>query len=638
MKLFRPTVVEEDHLSFVSRLRQRLLKPIVVLQNRLPAAFFSRTAQICIDACLTALSLFLAYQLRFDAAVPPSDLKVMYVGLLLLPVLRPALMWALRMYQIIWRYFGFDDALRLTFGALLSTVVLLALRYLSPIPLLRNPASVIIMEAPIFLLLASGVRALRRLVTKESVFSTGEGTRLLLVGSDNGLLAALHQVSGYRNLDVVGLVVPGCDGRLRGLRINGYPVLGDTTYLGKFLALHKADMVMITDASLPCIGDVVGTATQHRVEVRLLPSAANVIKREVRLSAPRHFSNRVERVLVSGGAGYVGSTLVPMLLARGYKVRVLDRLLFGPESLDPVCTHPSFELMVGDVRDIQTMVAAVKDCDAVIHLAALVGDPACAINKELTLEVNRAATRMLIDISKGYAVSRFVFASTCSVYGACDYLVDELTAPAPISVYAETKLASEELLLESASANFQPVILRLGTLFGLSPRPRFDLVVNVLTARAAALGKIAVFNGEQWRPFLHVYDAARAFALALEATPELVSGETFNVGDHRLNLRLSAVSKQIAQLIPSVSVEHVENGDKRNYRASFDKIHSRLGFTCEKNLESGIREIYDAIGSHQITDFNASRFNNQIVTQSFSDSELTAKSSRRSQIENRLAA
>jgi len=638
VKLFRPTVVEEDHLSFVSRLRQRLLKPIVVLQNRLPAAFFSRTAQICIDACLTALSLFLAYQLRFDAAVPPSDLKVMYVGLLLLPVLRPALMWALRMYQIIWRYFGFDDALRLTFGALLSTVVLLALRYLSPIPLLRNPASVIIMEAPIFLLLASGVRALRRLVTKESVFSTGEGTRLLLVGSDNGLLAALHQVSGYRNLDVVGLVVPGCDGRLRGLRINGYPVLGDTTYLGKFLALHKADMVMITDASLPCIGDVVGTATQHRVEVRLLPSAANVIKREVRLSAPRHFSNRVERVLVSGGAGYVGSTLVPMLLARGYKVRVLDRLLFGPESLDPVCTHPSFELMVGDVRDIQTMVAAVKDCDAVIHLAALVGDPACAINKELTLEVNRAATRMLIDISKGYAVSRFVFASTCSVYGACDYLVDELTAPAPISVYAETKLASEELLLESASANFQPVILRLGTLFGLSPRPRFDLVVNVLTARAAALGKIAVFNGEQWRPFLHVYDAARAFALALEATPELVSGETFNVGDHRLNLRLSAVSKQIAQLIPSVSVEHVENGDKRNYRASFDKIHSRLGFTCEKNLESGIREIYDAIGSHQITDFNASRFNNQIVTQSFSDSELTAKSSRRSQIENRLAA
>ena len=136
--------------------------------------------------------------------------------------------------------------------------------------------------------------------------------------------------------------------------------------------------------------------------------------------------------------------------------------------------------------DINAVVGAVKDCDAVIDLAAIVGDPACAINKQLSVEVNRAATRMLIEICKGYGLKRFVFASTCSVYGASDYLCDELTPPAPVSTYAETKVSSEQLLLEAASADFQPVILRLGTLFGISPRLRFDLVVNLLTARAAA--------------------------------------------------------------------------------------------------------------------------------------------------------
>jgi nucleoside-diphosphate-sugar epimerase len=213
-----------------------------------------------------------------------------------------------------------------------------------------------------------------------------------------------------------------------------------------------------------------------------------------------------------------------------------------------------------------------------------------------------------------------VFASTCSVYGASDYLVDELTEPAPISIYAETKVSSEELLMQAASENFQPVILRLGTLFGLSPRPRFDLVVNLLAAKAATQGKITIFNGEQWRPFLHVHDAARAFVVALEGSSEVLSGEIFNVGDYRLNLRLSEVSGKIAELLPPVQVEHVQNGDKRNYRVSFDKIHTRLGFTCEKTIESGIREICEAVDSHQIIDFTAERFNNHLVTKTFAES------------------
>jgi nucleoside-diphosphate-sugar epimerase len=616
-------------LSALSHVRRGLLQPAVVLQNRLPAIFFSRGAQMLVDAVFSAVSLFLAYHLRFDSGVPPDERAVMYVWMPLLAVLRPALMWRAGLYQLTWRYFDLGDALKLAAGAGLSTAVLLLLRLTFYIvPLAANPLSVIVIEAVIFVLLATAARTFRRLMSEESIFADGHNQRVLLVGSERLLPAAIHQVTD-RDLGIVGCLVPECRTNLLGIRICGCPVLGAPAALNGLLQRRSADLVMVTDASLDCIGDVVATATQHGVEVRLLPTAQNVIRGDVSISVPRRASKDLDRVLVLGGAGYLGSMLVPMLLARGYKVRVLDRLLFGSEPLASVAKDPAFELVVGDVRDLQAVVAATKGCDAVVDLAAIVGDPACAVNRQLSLEVNRAATRMLIEVCKGYGVNRIVFASTCSVYGASDYLVDELTPPTPISIYAETKVTSEELLLEAASGDFHPVMLRLGTLFGLSPRPRFDLVVNLLTARAATTGKITIFNGEQWRPFLHVRDAARAFLAALEAPADAVASEIFNVGDYSLNMRLSAVSAKIAEVIPAVSIEHVENGDKRNYRASFDKIHTRLGFRCEKSIEFGIREIYAAVHSNQIADFTASQFNNQIVTQSFAAADGAAEYSMR---------
>jgi nucleoside-diphosphate-sugar epimerase len=606
------------------------LHPAVWLEKRLPAVFFQQALQFVIDALLTALSLLLAYRLRYEGSVPSDVKPIFWTWIVVLPIMRPIVMWAFGVYQIIWRYFGFRDSFRLSFGALASTGLLLILRlFFYRIPGLANPLSIIVMEAAIFLLLASAARAVRRLITEESLYSTEKGTRLLLVGNEHALPGAVHHVAA-RNIHLVGLLVPPGGRAMRGLRISGCPVLGDTSRLRELLAKKRADLVMITDTSLDCIGDVVAIATQHSVEVRLLPSAADVMRGNVRIQGQRQSPDRIERVLVVGGAGYLGSTLVPILLGRGYKVRVLDRLLFGSEPLNAVQGNANFELMVGDVRDIETVVAAVRDCDAVIDLAAIVGDPACAVNQQLSLEVNRAATRMLIDICKGYGIGRLIFASTCSVYGASDYLVDELTPPAPISVYAETKVASELLLQQAASAAFQPVILRLGTLFGLSPRPRFDLVVNLLTARAASIGKITIFNGEQWRPFLHVYDAARALVLALEANPRLVSGQIFNVGDYTLNLRLSDVSNKIAMAMPTLQVEWIENGDRRNYRVSFDKIHTQLGFRCERTVESGILEILQAIETRQISDFTAIRFNNHLVTQSFAQSDPATQSSMRS--------
>jgi nucleoside-diphosphate-sugar epimerase len=343
---------------------------------------------------------------------------------------------------------------------------------------------------------------------------------------------------------------------------------------------------------------------------------------------PKRPATKPRRVLVVGGGGYLGSALVPLLLDRGYQIRVLDSLLFGEESLKSVGKHLNFELIRGDVRDIQTVVQATKGCDAIIHLAAIVGDPACAENPQLAAEINRAATRMLIDVGRGHGIQRFLLASTCSVYGASEFLMDEYAQLAPISVYAITKVDSERILLESRSADFHPTILRLATLFGLSPRPRFDLVVNLLTARAVRSGKITIFNGDQWRPFMHVYDAARAFVACLEANNlDVVSGEIFNVGSYTLNHQLSEVAEKISKIIPTVEVERVDNDDRRNYRVSFDKIHTRLGFTCERDLEEGIREMAEMVRRSPVEDFSAEIFNNRAMLRLYAQTPDSKRSS-----------
>ncbi len=343
---------------------------------------------------------------------------------------------------------------------------------------------------------------------------------------------------------------------------------------------------------------------------------------------PKFTLARPNRVLVLGGAGYLGSVLVPMLLDRGYRVRVLDSLLFGKESLKAVEKHANFELIPGDVRDIQAVVQTMKGVDAVIDLAAIVGDPACEEHPQLAVEVNRAATRMLIDIARGYGIQRLLLASTCSVYGASEFLMDEHSKVAPISLYARTKVDSEDLLLSAKCADFHPTILRLATLFGVSPRPRFDLVVNLLTARAIRSGRITIYNGEQWRPFMHVYDAARCFLACLEVgNLDVVSGEIFNAGSFELNHRLSEVAEIISTVIPTVEVEHVDNQDRRNYRVSFDKIHSRLGFVCERTLEQGIHEIADMVRRSEVKDFSTEMFNNRAMVRLYAQRAEASQSS-----------
>jgi nucleoside-diphosphate-sugar epimerase len=229
------------------------------------------------------------------------------------------------------------------------------------------------------------------------------------------------------------------------------------------------------------------------------------------------------------------------------------------------------------------------------------------------VEVNRAATRMLANVAKECGVRRFIFASSCSVYGASDFFVNEESAVNPLSVYSETKIDSEGILLGAKTATFAPTILRFSTLFGLSPRMRFDLVANLFVARAVFMGSVTVINGDQWRPLLHVQDAARACIASLEAAAESVSGQVFNVGAAELNLQIAELGSVVAQVIPQVEIETVQTDDQRNYRVTFDKIRERLGFDCWKTVENGIREIYGAIRAGLITDFTTAQFNNQFA-------------------------
>jgi nucleoside-diphosphate-sugar epimerase len=291
-------------------------------------------------------------------------------------------------------------------------------------------------------------------------------------------------------------------------------------------------------------------------------------------------------------------------------VRLLDSLVYGDQAIRGFLNNPRLELFKGDCRNIQDVVRALANVRNVIHLAAIVGDPACAEDGENASQINYAATRMMAEIAASHGVERFIFASTCSVYGDSDSLMEENSETAPISVYGQTKLQSEQVLLEARSRSFHPIILRFATVFGLAPRRRFDLVVNLLTAKAIQEGVITIFNEEQWRPFIHVQDVAEAVVKVFQSPLETVSGEIFNVGDDRLNVTLAQLAEKIKKQLPQTRVEHVNNSDRRNYRVSFRKIRDRVGFRAQRTIENGIIEIKEAYESGQISDYRHSSYNN----------------------------
>lgn len=240
------------------------------------------------------------------------------------------------------------------------------------------------------------------------------------------------------------------------------------------------------------------------------------------------------KILITGGAGYIGSTLTPLLLAAGHQVRVLDHLAYGGQSLLGVWAHREFEFIRGDIRDREAVRAAVLDRDVVVHLAAIVGDPACSHQPDVARATNLDASLSLMAESQSAGVKRFIFASTCSNYGRMkdpSQYVDEDSDLSPVSLYAETKVAVERALLESGrTEHWCPTPLRFATIYGVSPRMRFDLTVNEFTMEMLTKRRLKVFGEQFWRPYVHARDAARAIEMVIKAPPEKVGGRVFNVG------------------------------------------------------------------------------------------------------------
>ena len=322
-------------------------------------------------------------------------------------------------------------------------------------------------------------------------------------------------------------------------------------------------------------------------------------------------SGKVEDVLIVGGAGYIGSVLTEQLLAKGYRVRILDMELFGRDSLKSMIKHPRLEFMNGDFRNIEDIVRALRDIDAVIHLAAIVGDPACALDNETTIAVNYAAAKMMSQLARANGISRVVFASTCSVYGESEEIRTEESDPRPVSLYATTKVDAERILLDADNGIFRPTILRFATAYGWSHRPRFDLVANLFAAQAVTENHIRVFNGDQWRPFIHTRDIARACVLAMEAPLNKVGGQIFNVGDHSQNFTLTQLGEIVGTAVPGTIVEAVSNDeDPRNYRVDFTKIQKVLGFRASVDLKDGIEEMVEAVRSGAISDWRDPVYSN----------------------------
>lgn len=323
----------------------------------------------------------------------------------------------------------------------------------------------------------------------------------------------------------------------------------------------------------------------------------------------------MKNVLVTGGAGYIGSVLVRILLNKGYYVRAFDSLKFGGDALYDVAQHPHFEFMKGDIRNEKDIDRALLDMDYIAHLAAIVGDPACSKFPDEAKEVNWTASVNLFEKAEKAGIKRFVFASTCSNYGKMadpESFVDEDSELRPVSLYAELKVKFENYILnERKDAQICATALRFSTVYGFSPRIRFDLTVNEFTRNVCITGQQEIWGPQFSRPYCHVDDLALAVVLALEAPVQKVKAKVFNVGDTKENYSKRMLMEEIQKQIPEARAIYVEKTeDPRDYRVNCDKIRDELGFTITKKVPDGVREIIKLMKSGIITDPHSEKFRN----------------------------
>jgi len=310
---------------------------------------------------------------------------------------------------------------------------------------------------------------------------------------------------------------------------------------------------------------------------------------------------KLDNVFVTGGAGYIGSVLVPKLLAKGYQVKVLDLYLYGENVLDAVKDHPNLEQIKGDIRDRALLEKVIPSTDAIIHLACISNDPSFELDPELGRSINYDAFFTLVEVSKQCGVKRFIYASTSSVYGIkeVENVTEDLSLE-PLTDYSKYKALCEEVLFKEQSPDFTTVVIRPATVCGYSPRLRLDLAVNILTNLAVNTGRITVFGGQQKRPNLHIEDMTDFYVQLLEQPDEMVAGKIFNVGYE--NYRVSEIAEMVRKVVGKEGVEIVTTptNDNRSYHISSEKVKRELGFEPRYSVEEAIKDLYDAFQDGKI--------------------------------------
>lgn len=307
-------------------------------------------------------------------------------------------------------------------------------------------------------------------------------------------------------------------------------------------------------------------------------------------------------VLVTGGAGYIGSVLIRLLLEKGYNVKCVDRFFFGKESLSEVTDNTRLELIKDDIRWFDGKI--LDGIDVVIDMASLSNDPSGELDKQKTLDINYKGRVRVATLAKKHKVERYILASSCSVYGFKDDLIDETTQPNPLTTYAQASVKAEEDTLKLQDKKFTVTALRQATVYGLSPRMRFDLAINGMVLGFYKKGLIPIMrDGMQWRPFVHIKDTSRAFILAMETEKDIINSEIFNIGSDEQNYQIYPLADLVAKSI-GVPFKYNWYGstDKRSYRISFEKAKNILKYKTEYTPKDGAKEVHNALETGATTD------------------------------------
>jgi len=334
----------------------------------------------------------------------------------------------------------------------------------------------------------------------------------------------------------------------------------------------------------------------------------------------------MKHILITGGAGYIGSLLTSELLRQNHRVTVLDSLLFGGEAIVPFLHHPNFHFVKADVTEPRAIKDSLKNDwhkpDAIIHLAAIVGFPACqAVGKQVAWRYNFEATKTVFGQAADLGVERFVFASTYSNYGLSQdgKPVTEESPLNPQSLYAETKIAAEEFLLSQKDSSCAPLLFRFATIYGLSPRTRFDLIVNQFVLEAFTKRTLIIYQRGYSRSFVHIRDVARGVLMGLEAEQSKIRGQVFNLGTDNGNYSKDDIVQLVLKRMPETSVEYKDltfGGDMRDITVSFAKIKNVLDFDTTLDVDDGIRELLFALKTGLIQNPTDTRFRNaQFIVQ-----------------------